>query len=127
MIEKVRAGLAKNNIARSLYIQGGEPLCPQNLEYTNMLCDIAKSLNRKIFIWTGYLLEDLSFGEANNSIVEQILDKVDYIIDGPFIKEQKDKTLYMRGSANQRIFKRVDNGFYNITSDWILENIKFDK
>lgn len=119
MTEKVRAGLTKNNITRNLYIQGGEPMCPQNLEYTNMLCDIAKSLNRKIFIWTGYFIEDLIFGKDNSLLVEEILDKADYIIDGPFIEKHKDKTLQMRGSSNQRIFIRKEDGFYETTAEYL--------
>ena len=55
----------------------------------------------KIFVWTGYLFEDLK-----NSIdpkIKYILDNVDCIIDGPYVKELRDITLAMRGSSNQRI------------------------
>ena len=32
-----------------------------------------------------------------------LLDKTDYLVDGPFIQELADSTLPWRGSANQRI------------------------
>ena len=41
-----------------------------------------------------------------------ILDMVDVLIDGPYIEEQRDLTLKMRGSSNQSIIylKENDNG-----------------
>ena len=32
-----------------------------------------------------------------------ILDMADYLIDGPYIAEERDLTLNMRGSRNQRV------------------------
>ena len=32
----------------------------------------------------------------------------DYLIDGPYIEEERDITLHMRGSKNQRIINLID-------------------
>jgi anaerobic ribonucleoside-triphosphate reductase activating protein len=56
----------------------------------------------KIYLWTGYLYEDL----LNNltTHLRHILSNIDYLIDGPYIEEQRDLTLWMRGSRNQKIY-----------------------
>ena len=96
-------GLTKNEIHRTLCIMGGEPLCPENLFLTQLIItEIKKVLpETKIYIWTGYLYEDLK--KTNSQILNRILDMADYLIDGPYIEQQRDITLLMRGSRNQRI------------------------
>jgi anaerobic ribonucleoside-triphosphate reductase activating protein len=40
-----------------------------------------------------------------------MLDKyVDVIVDGPFIEAKKDLSLQWRGSSNQRIWMKNENG-----------------
>ncbi len=36
----------------------------------------------------------------------------DVIIDGPFVQDLKDSRLYYAGSTNQRMWKRLSNGFF---------------
>lgn len=97
--------ITANGLHRNLCIMGGEPLCPENQFLTNLIINSVKEKlpDTKIYLWTGYYLKDLDF---NNNRIEQILDKVDYIIDGPFEKDKRDITLFMRGSSNQHILKK---------------------
>lgn len=97
--------ITANGLHRNLCIMGGEPLCPENQFLTNLIINSVKEKlpDTKVYLWTGYYLKDLDF---NNNRIEQILDKVDYIIDGPFEKDKRDITLFMRGSSNQHILKR---------------------
>jgi anaerobic ribonucleoside-triphosphate reductase activating protein len=86
---------------------GGEPLCPENICQTgSIVCYIRDMFpDIKIFLWTGYTLEELkeySFAREARAI----LDKIDVLIDGPYIEEQRDITLKLRGSSNQKIRKR---------------------
>ena len=50
--------------------------------------------NSTIYCWTGYKLEDLD---------KYYLEFIDVLIDGPYLQEQRDITLPLRGSSNQRI------------------------
>ena len=59
--------------------------------------------NIKIYLWTGYTLEQL---DKKNIFMEQILRNIDVLIDGPFVLEKRDITLKLRGSSNQRILYR---------------------
>lgn len=85
-----------NDIQRNLSILGGEPLCPENIEFTELLAATAKKKypNIKIFCWTGYVLEELD---------ENKLINIDVLIDGPYQAENRDITLPLRGSSNQRV------------------------
>lgn len=104
-----------------LSILGGEPLLKENVKSLADLVLIADLMfpNKKIWLWSGYLWEDiysLAFDVSYSSIGTQqdwnwqdkknlrnILFSLDVLVDGPFIQEQKDITLKWRGSANQRV------------------------
>lgn len=95
--------LHANGIRRDLSILGGEPLCDENLFLTELVCSEALKAypNLKIYLWTGYTYEELR--ARSNSRLNHILEMITVLIDGPFIKEQRDITLKWRGSKNQRI------------------------
>ena len=79
---------------------GGEPLCPENEFLTNLIITEIKKVypNIKIYVWTGYVYDDLK--NSNNIRIKNILKTADYLIDGPFIQEERDITLPLRGSRN---------------------------
>ena len=61
----------------------------------------------KIFVWTGYTLEELK--NRNDECIENILSHINVLIDGKFIQAERDITLPLRGSSNQRIlYKNID-------------------
>ena len=97
--------LSANGVQRNLSIMGGEPLHPNNLFLTNLIIEEVKKVypNIKIYLWTGYIYENLL--ERNEKLLQNILENIDVLIDGPFIKEQRDITLAMRGSRNQRVIE----------------------
>lgn len=84
-------------------MMGGEPLCPENLFLTHMIIKTVKDAlpDTKVYIWTGYLYEDLI--KRKDRRTSQILELADVLIDGPYIQAERDITLPMRGSRNQRI------------------------
>ena len=103
LLDELIIRLNAQEIQRPLCILGGEPLCNENLFLTNLLVSTVreKSPHTKILIWTGYTYEEL---EKNGSPhMKNILANVNTIIDGPYIQEERDITLKMRGSRNQRI------------------------
>jgi len=87
---------------------GGEPLCDENKFLTYMIIENVKKVypDVKVYIWTGYVLENLV--KSNDDRIKRILDLTDTIIDGPYIEEERDITLHMRGSKNQRIINLID-------------------
>lgn len=107
-ILEVIEAITANRLHRNLCIMGGEPLCPENQFLTNLIINSVKEKlpDTKIYLWTGYCLEDL---DMNNNRVKSILEQVDCLIDGPYDKTKRDVSLFMRGSSNQRIlYKGID-------------------
>ena len=78
-------------------ILGGDPMEPENIKTVTRLCRQVKKYfpDKTIWIYTGYLYEDLKDLE--------IMDYIDVLVDGPFIESKKDISLQYRGSSNQRI------------------------
>lgn len=107
ILEVIKA-ITANGLHRNLCIMGGEPLCPENQFLTNLIINSVKEKlpGTKIYLWTGYCLEDL---DMNNNRIKSILEQVDCLIDGPYDKTKRDVSLFMRGSSNQRIlYKGTD-------------------
>lgn len=107
-ILEIIEAITANGLHRNLCIMGGEPLCPENQFLTNLIINSVKEKlpDTKIYLWTGYYLEDL---DMNNNRIKSILEQVDCLIDGPYDKTKRDVSLFMRGSSNQRIlYKGTD-------------------
>lgn len=82
---------------------GGEPLCDENAFLTYLVIKEVKDKvpGVKVYIWSGYTYEELQ--HRNHPPVRGALELADVLIDGPYIEEERDITLNMRGSRNQRI------------------------
>ncbi|MBE6148264.1 MAG: radical SAM protein [Firmicutes bacterium] len=82
---------------------GGEPLDPENIFLTDLVISNVKEAlpDVEIYLWTGYKYETLQ--HRSEARLKSILDKVNVLIDGEYIKELRDITQPMIGSTNQRI------------------------
>ena len=102
LLIKIENSLTKNDIKRNFSILGGEPLDPKNIENTIYFCKkVKEDINTKIYIWTGYLYEDIKDLE--------IFNYIDVLIDGPYVENLRNLDLKLRGSSNQRILRKEDN------------------
>lgn len=101
--------ISANNITRNFSVLGGEPLAPQNIDMTWEVIDAVRHAypNIEITLWTGYTYEQLIKQPTENLL--NILNTIDVLIDGPFIEKEKDLSLKLRGSRNQRVLKRKNN------------------
>jgi anaerobic ribonucleoside-triphosphate reductase activating protein len=104
LIEETIGAINANGINRNLSILGGEPLFGNNLEFTKKLINTIKEKfpNIKIYIWTGFEMSMLQ----NDKKYKYILDTIDVLITGRFILERRNIMLPLRGSTNQRIWRR---------------------
>ena len=108
-LNEIIQALNANGVQRNFCVMGGEPLHPDNLFLTNLVISEVKKQypDIKIYVWTGYLYEDLL--AKHEKMLYNILENTDVLIDGPYIKELRDITLPMRGSSNQRIIELKEN------------------
>lgn len=90
-----------------LSVLGGEPFSDFNLEAVLELVTAAKEAfpKKDVWVWTGYTVEELIANANKKDLVFKIFEKIDYLIDGPFLQDLKNPNLKFRGSANQRILK----------------------
>lgn len=115
IIDHVLTALKTNGIQRNLSILGGEPMCDQNVDFIQLLIYWVKIRNPgiKIYLWSGYTLEQLQEKAKVNKDVRYVLDNITMLAAGPFILEERDITLPYIGSRNQKVYFKNDKGeFY---------------
>ena len=108
ILDELDEAICANGIERNFSVLGGEPLCAENVSLTFSVIDHVRTYhpNILIYVWTGYTLEQLKELPFYEIGIKPILERIDVLIDGPYIKEQRDITLKLRGSRNQKIRKR---------------------
>ena len=102
-LKEILEALTAQNIHRDLCIMGGEPLCEENAFLTRLIIqEVRKHVpGAKIYIWSGYTYEQLK--RSSDPHISDSLRLADVLIDGPYIEAERDITLPMRGSRNQRV------------------------
>lgn len=110
-IKEILDSIDNEQIA-GLSILGGDPLEYYNLDMVGKLIDEFRKrfgFEKSIWMWTGYLLEDI----INDPRRWPVVRKVDYLVDGPFILEKRNLKLKFRGSENQRIINIQNSQTFN--------------
>ena len=77
---------------------GGDPMY-QPEGFTELAKAIKTRTDKDIWCYTGFTFESL----VSNPRQKALLEKIDVLVDGPFVKSQRDETLHFRGSRNQRL------------------------
>ena len=94
----------KNSNIVGVNILGGEPMDQiKDEDLSNLLKRIKEETNKSIWIWSGYLYEDIIVNKERN----KILSYADVLIDGRFELSKRNISLKYRGSSNQRIIDIV--------------------
>lgn len=108
LINKLEKAITANGITRNFSVLGGEPLARYNRLGVGLVIHMIRKKfpNIKIFLWTGYTKEELE--KENDICINKILEEIDVLIDGLYEKDKRDITLPLRGSRNQRVFRKVD-------------------
>lgn len=77
---------------------GGDPMY-QPEGFAELARAIRQRTRKTIWCYTGFTFEAL----VNNPRQRALLELIDVLVDGPFVKSLRDETLRFRGSGNQRI------------------------
>lgn len=95
---------------QGLSVLGGDPFEPENQGEVLKLIRQFKSRfpEKDIWVWTGYLLEDLAGGLNKTNYTNDLLHSIDVLIDGKFDRSLYDPELRFRGSSNQRVIDLKD-------------------
>ena len=95
-----------NDYIDGLTLSGGDPLCQDDEGLRDLLSIIDwfnnRYPNKNIWLFTGYTKEEID--KSNNTLMKKIINKIDVLVDGPYIEEKRDIAhTPFRGSTNQRI------------------------
>ena len=106
-LEEIINLMSDPHISR-LSILGGDGLMDNNLNDTMLLVKKIKKIypNKKIWLYTGYTFEEImNIDNTSSNIIlrKEVLNYVDFLVDGRFIDELKNLSLKFKGSSNQRI------------------------
>ena len=98
--QEILQALAPDYI-RGLSLLGGEPMEPENRGAVLSLVKKVREQYPQKTIWcyTGLTFEQILTHPSQRALLE----RVDVLVDGPFILAQRDPDLVFRGSANQRV------------------------
>ena len=90
----------KNDNVVGVNILGGEPM-QQVMDdcLPNLLKRVKEETGKNIWLWSGYLLEQILEDEKRRKILEY----VDVLVDGRFEIDKRNINLKYRGSENQRV------------------------
>lgn len=86
-----------SQLQTGLTLSGGEPFM-QSMELLPVV-EAAKAKKLNIWAYSGFPFEELMKHDAQRALLE----KIDVLVDGKFIDEQRDYRLVFKGSKNQRI------------------------
>ena len=88
---------------QGITFSGGHPFEPNNRSTIYCLIkEIREKFPQKdIWLYTGYTWEEIF--EKRIREIQRTLYWIDVLVDGKYIKEEKDMTLKWRGSRNQRV------------------------
>ena len=101
-LDKILKAAEENPLISGITFSGGEPFCQPEA-----FLELAKRIRQEkpeldILSFTGYTLEELQEKKKDVPAVGSLLEQLDYLIDGPFLEDQKDLSIPFRGSRNQR-------------------------
>lgn len=97
MVRRILDGCDKHHID-GLTLTGGDPLFPKSREGVEYLCKKFRERfgnSKSIWLWTGYLWEDIKD--------LPLINYVDIVVDGKYEDHLRVPNLKYRGSTNQRV------------------------
>jgi anaerobic ribonucleoside-triphosphate reductase activating protein len=85
---------------------GGEPL--DQSEGVLEIAQYAHSKGKKVWLYTGYMFEEIN---------KYVLDNVDVVIDGSYMDIYTSDVIRFRGSLNQRVFFKENSEWVDRTNN----------
>ena len=97
LINTINKEIDKRPFLSALVLSGGDPMYSA-VEVLDFISKIHIP-NNTIWCYSGFLIEEIQ----SNCEMNELLKYCDVLVDGEYIKEQRDITLKWRGSKNQRV------------------------
>lgn len=101
-IDRIYEMIRSNPLVKGVTFSGGEPFCQ-----AGALARLGERLRKDrydIFIYSGFTLDTLLKMAKSDADIKALLSVGNYLVDGPFVEDQRDLRLRYRGSRNQKIY-----------------------
>ena len=95
--EEIMERAGNNPLRHGFTFSGGEPFAQSTALVP--LAKLVKEQGMELAIYTGFLFEEITADPEKRALAAL----ADVVIDGPFIRKEKNLTLKFKGSNNQRI------------------------
>ncbi len=116
--DEIISKFLSNPLLDGITLSGGEPMCQ-----AKALVPIAKAAKEhglNVITYTGYTYEQLIEGANDTNGWRELLEYVDFLIDGRFELSQRSLELHFKGSKNQRVIdvkSSLEEG-HAVLADW---------
>ena len=100
-ISMVKDAIDELEYQDGITFSGGDPMFQP--EACNELAKYCKEKGYNIWVYTGFTFEEIKKMAETKPIYLEFLEKIDVLVDGKFILEQRDLSILFRGSRNQRL------------------------
>ena len=104
--EEIWQLFCQDPLLSGITFSGGEPfLQPEPLAW------IAKKVHeagKNVFAYSGFTYEQLLARAKEDCHTRELLQEVDWLVDGPYVEALRNLELEFRGSSNQRLLERRD-------------------
>lgn len=96
---------------KGLTLTGGDPLYS-----SDSILPLIRRFREKfgdtkdIWLYTGFTMDEINHSDNEN--MKNVVSMCDYVVDGKFILSKQNSALVFRGSNNQIIWEKDDNGVF---------------
>ena len=102
-VEDYFINCAKNPHVDHVSLLGGEVFHQDLYVILNLVKRIKTEVKKPIWVWTGFVFDELIKSKPQGNIINDILQYIDILVDGQFEIDKKDIKLKFKGSTNQRV------------------------
>lgn len=100
-VDEILENIRKNPLLDGVTFSGGEPFC--HAEKLAYIADEVRKTDLSVMCYTGYTIDELLENATAENNWMELLNKIDILVDGRFILEQRSLELDFKGSKNQRV------------------------
>lgn len=107
--EFLKEKIKKTKFLDGVTLSGGDPFAQPKAAAD--IAEFAKENGLSVWCYTGAVYESLSKSKDADTL--RLLNSIDVLVDGPFVKEKFSETCQWRGSTNQRLIdmaKTISSG-----------------